>query len=1478
MSDVAGSTLSLQEMKSRIARKRIESFRNRFTTAHLDLAYHAAFPLALTPDLLYRLWMNFKLDNNKKELKIPREAVADLLLSGLCTEVGHELYKIDADVRSELLAGLKTKFDPSRIKELSKFLLKYIQQEINRADPDFAQAQKWLAQAYTEPVKAAREIVSVLREQATTILRLPEDDRGEKAEMVRLASLVGTFAEPMAEEPETRFTSVLAYVQGMVHFVHGDIETATTQFDEIAEGKRIVLLFGESLPIPGQVLEEVQKRKDKGARRDFFISYHRADRAWAEWIAWQLEKSGYSIVLDVWDFPLGTNLVVEKQKALEASESIIVLLSPDYLNDLNSIPEWTVAFKRDPAGEKHILLPVRVRDCRPAGLLAPIVYIDLVGLNESAARKSLLAGVRRSAVLTHSSDITSRARHLVSEPPSFPQVQPPRVTIPTFPRARSPLKKHIEVIISYAPKDNKMRDELEKVLSGLKLQGAAIDWYAWPISPEWRYQLDAQLNSGQIILLLISVDYLSSSIIYGSEMKRLIERHKAGAVRVIPVILRPCAWEDTPFGKLQPLPKNGKPVTTWSNRDKAFVDLARDIRKVVEELAKTLSDDKVAPIWDIPYQRNPYFTGREDILTQLHDSFARETAPRQIQAICGLGGIGKTQIAIEYAYWYLNDYHFVLWARADSRESLISDFARIADRLNLPGKNKRDQHLIVNAVKRWLGDHSNWLLILDGIEDTAVISDFIPGEARGNILLTTRRQSLGTVAQGIELEKMQPYEGALLLLRRAKIIGASLENASAADRDKAREISLVMDGLPLALDQAGAYIEETACSLSKYLESYQKQPLALLKWRGDIISDHPESIATTLLLSFEEIQRVNPAASELLQFCAFLHPEAIPEEIITQGAPDLDVLLGSVAADPIKLNEAMGELRKFSLVHRNPEDRTFSVHRLVQTVLKENMNNDLQRLWAERAVRAVNRAFPNVEFATWTLCQRCLPHAYICANLIEQWRMTFPEAGVLLDQTGYYLWQRGYYNEAGPFYQRAVVITEKMRGREHPDTATTFNALAVLYRTQSKYGEAESLFRRALAIREEMLGPSSPYVTISLNGLAVLYRDLGKYSQAEPLFMRALNILEQGLGSDNLEVAANLNDIAALYCAQGKYLQAESLVKRAVEIREQRLGLEHPDMATSLNDMAVVYYAQGKYTQAEPLFQQALDIRQGTLGLEHPDVATSLNDLAKLYCSEGKYAEAEPLFKRALYIRQRALGSEHPVIATSLNDLAVLYCRQAKYAEAEPLFQQALDIRQRVLGPEHPDTARSLDDLGELYYTQGKYAQAESLLLQGLAIREKALGQEHPDTAASLNDLAVLYRDQRKYDQAQDIFERALYIREKALGQEHPDTAASLNDLAVLYRDQGKYKHAEALSKQAIEIRTKTLGSNHPDVAMNQNDLAMLYSEQGKYIQAEELFKRAQSVCEKILGPDHPATARVLQNYASLLQKTNRKSKGRKNY
>ena len=826
-----------------------------------------------------------------------------------------------------------------------------------------------------------------------------------------------------------------------------------------------------------------------------------------------------------------------------------------------------------------------------------------------------------------------------------------------------PISNDFTVFISYAHRDNENPDPskrwLDRLLEHLQPFITQNQISAWSdteieVGEQWHKSIQTQLSNANVAVLLISPAFLGSKYIRNSELPVLLMNAMNKGAAVLPVILRHSPFAETTFKYPHPVegpnelslsvfqsanPPN-KPLNSMQEheQDAVLSAVAKRILKLAgtkNTIGSSVADDTVLTI---PLTPNPFFTGRDQVL----DDLRRELTAERKAALSGMGGIGKTQTAVEYANRHRKEYKAILWANVDSEDSLKTDFGALAVRLNLPVEDDTYRNKAVFAVKQWLERQSGWLLILDNADELGLVSDFLRREWPGHILLTTRLNVTGIIGR-VELKVMGLEEGALFLLRRSKLIALrdTLGAATEADRELAAEITREMDGLPLALDQAGAFIEEMSSSLKEYLEWYRSEGDTLRAKRGGFIVDH-DPVTITFSLAYPKVAAADAAAADMLRVCAFLAPDAIPEEIFLSGAGEMGENLRPFAGKAINLVEVIAKAGRFSLIRRDAKGGKIEMHRMVQQVLRDEMTAEEKRLWAERVVRGLNATFPEVEHRSWPLCEKLLPHAMEAARLIEKHDLAFEESARLLNEAGTYCFER------------------------------------------AQYAEAELLFKRTLAIRERVLGAEHPDVAMSLNNLAALYDQQGRYSEAEPLFNGALSIRERILGWDHLDVALILNNLAALYDSQGRYPEAEPLYERSLDIRERALGPYHPGVATSLNNLASLYNHQGRYAEAERLLERSLAIREQALGPDDPDVARSLSTLAFVYTHQGRYPEAEPLLDRSLDIRERALGPSHPDVARSLNNLAALYENQGRYAEAKKLLERSLEICEKALGPNNP--------------------------------------------------------------------------------------------------------------------------------------------------------------------------------------------------
>jgi tetratricopeptide (TPR) repeat protein len=677
----------------------------------------------------------------------------------------------------------------------------------------------------------------------------------------------------------------------------------------------------------------------------------------------------------------------------------------------------------------------------------------------------------------------------------------------------------------------------------------------------------------------------------------------------------------------------------------------------------TVAPSPAAPTrhWNVPFPRNPNFKGRERELEELRRRLRVEgtAAPTQRHALTGLGGVGKTQTAVEYAHRYHAEHQSVFWVRADSTESLNEGFSDIARRVVPDIAKEAELARVVAGARDWLERHGDWLLVCDNADEPALLASFgLPTVPTGRILITSRSLDLEAVgiSNTLELDVLPPTDALEFLLERTgKATAGSGERAAAA------ALSADLGRLPLALEQAAAFIRRhPGLTFMTYLATFRDSELDLLERQAAALGNYPHevprSVAKTWRVNFEALDAALPAAADLLRISAYMSPGPIPMQVVSAAAQELrsppDGLV-SASPDPIALAALIRPLAEYSLVRTDEDAQNYMVHRMVQAVQRRDLAA-LQRYWLGAAVRTLGRAFPGAQFANWPLCDRLLPHARALLQRIVDEDLRTSAAGRLLARVGSYLGERGDYALAEKFCRQALEIRRTALGHCHLDTAESSNDLAYLVQAQGRVPEAELLCREALDVRSTLLGHDDPATAECLNNVAYLLQAQGKLPEAESLYRQALETFHARLGDGDPETATGLNNLAAVLEAQGKVAEAESLHRRALEICRAALGENHPSTATSLNNLGSVLRVQGRLAEAEAVARDGLSVRKAALGDRHPETATSLSNLALVLEDQGKPLEAALLLGEATQILTERLGAEHPTTAKVRTYLARL--------------------------------------------------------------------------------------------------------------------------------------------------------------------------------------------------------------------------------
>ncbi len=730
------------------------------------------------------------------------------------------------------------------------------------------------------------------------------------------------------------------------------------------------------------------------------------------------------------------------------------------------------------------------------------------------------------------------------------------------------------------------------------------------------------------------------------------------------------------------------------------------------------------------------FVGRDHTLTELHQLLQQNTQVAIAVAVVGMGGVGKTELAIQYARQHLDDTYTggvcFLSGKNFIFELIQYAHPRFFPKMDLTGLSETEQ--LAYCWQHWV--EGEVLLIVDDVTDyRQQVKPYLPGSPRFKVLITTREQIPNVTP--LNLDVLHPDETLKLL---EFIIG---DDRIKAEPETAQQLCQWLGYLPLGLELVGRYLAvQEDLSLAKMLQRLQRKRLKhfSLQNEDDAAETAKLGVAAAFELSWERLQK-QPETQQLGCLLSLFYPDAILWDLVEavyQCWQGHEMNLENI-------EDSRRKLVQLSLLQRTDEQKTYRLHQLLREFFCDKLEE-------QKDVAAIKQAF----VTTMVNIASQIPD-----NITTQQIKQVEPAIKHIEEV-------------------ANSLIELLPGE---DLIQPFTRLGRFYEGQTLYSQAEQWLKEGVEIIKNRLGEEHNDVATSLNNLASLYQSQGRYGEAEPLLKQALEIFKKLLGEEHPDVATSLNNLAFLYSLQGRYEEVEPLYLQALEMYKKLLGEEHPDVALSLNNLAGLYYSQGRYEKAEPLYLQALEMRQKLLGSEHPSVPSSLNNLATLYRSQGKYGEAEPLYKQSLEMIQKLLGQEHPNVATSLNNLALLYDSQGRYEKAEPLYLQALEMYKKLLGPEHPDVATSLNNLAKLYYNQGYYAKAEPLYQQALELQRQVLGENHPSIGISLNNLAYLYFAQGQYTDAIDFLQKALSIFEATLGEAHSDTVSTRRQLEKLLEE-----------------------------------------------------------------------------------------------
>jgi tetratricopeptide (TPR) repeat protein len=899
---------------------------------------------------------------------------------------------------------------------------------------------------------------------------------------------------------------------------------------------------------------------------------------------------------------------------------------------------------------------------------------------------------------------------------------------------------------------------------------------------------------------------------------------------------------------------------------------------------------------NIPYSGAARFVGRSNELKTLHKELQR-TERVIISAISGMGGIGKTELAIQYAQQYIHNYSGgVCWLRARgmSINAQIVEFARLNLNLEVPLEISGEQLNLKQQVE-WCIQHWHWsekpvLLILDDVThlaDLREIAQII--SKRFRVLVTTRQRNLDASFSELSLDILSPQEALELL---ATLIG---NERIEREVSSAEYLCEWLGYLPLGLELIGRYLaEDPDLSLSTVLEKLETQRLkneALDLDEQNIqekyVMTAQRGVRAAFELTWQELITIEVNSERLLDqinpfkiFYGKKNTDASQVALLSSlfALEPFPWSLVELIAESLKWQEKDVENAKKNLYKRHLIQRVaenyYKVHPLIKEFLQLKLEKAkssilIKQSFATLMARIGQNIFHCENYQEYNTFSSVISHMAEVDKSLTDFLQDDDLVWVFTGIGQFYKHGQLDFNLAEFWYKRCLNITQKRLG-VHRNVADSFYNLGLLYEKKCCYLEAENCHVKALEIYEKCLGSKHPQIASSLTCLADIYFAQGLYDKAETLYMEGLKIREEVLGKEHPEVVKSIRGVMQLYFSQNRLHEAEFLLNQALNIRDSRLVEKYPDdVASLIGNLASIYGLQYHYEKSENLLLKSLEIWNKYGGISEGTV-TALSNLASIYREQKRYSEATSIHLQAVELLQELVGEEHFQVAIELARLAETHSAMGKYDIAESTCLQALERLRNIWGKTHLDIANILGKLGRIYFECEQFSKAESSYQEALNILQSLSKNNNYQPLFEqlfdyINILGLASYKQGKYKQAEALYNKVLKIQKDKFGIEHTDTALIFHNLSALYDEWGKLEQAIPLCLKAQKIWEKTIGIKDPLFARSLDRLAGIYIRQDKLTDAKKLYEEALCIREETLGLEHPDTISTRQSLEKII-------------